>query len=172
MAHYDALVKKWAALPPAKTGADVLANLAALNAEVVTMDNQPVRWGDAKGIARGAPTLDWSRIIARSRHSATLPPATAEDMAVLVAINATESGDGDELNPANERGWAAFLAGLGALQAVGDLSQDTVDRIKALARRETPWWSSEGGLSAPPNVSDLIAAGLLAEDFARKEGIS
>lgn len=108
------------------------------------LTGQPFSWAAAKGIARGATTLDWPRIVARSaqRASAVLPPpGTPLDpntAAILMAVNATESQDGDMVDPSHPEGWAAFQAGLAALQAIGDLSAKTVAAITALGTVQEP----------------------------------
>ena len=127
---------------------DVIA--ALLNAEYnivtpgTTLTGQPFPWAAAKGIARGAPTMDWSRIVVRSaqRANVVLPPAgqalDPASAAILVAVNATESQDSDMIDPAHKEGWAAFEQGLGLLQMVGDLSSATVAAIVALGEVVVP----------------------------------
>lgn len=126
------------ALSPMPSGFQAIAN--AINGQTTTLTNQPVKWADAKRLARTASTGDWSRIVARSRQVPAVPPATATDSAILAAINAVESADADVIDPTNSAEWTAFQNGLSALQAAGDLASATVSAIQALTSVTGPKW--------------------------------
>lgn len=127
-----------------------------LNARTMVLRDQPFLWSEAMAIARGATTLDWARIVARSRMTPTLPPPGTPlelaDLAILIAIDAMQSKDGDIIDPVGERGWARFSQGLQVLQAVGDLSDDTVSKIQALTTKTVPVWAS------PVSTGDIQTA--------------
>lgn len=127
-----------AALSPAQP--DPAAAAAALNAQTVSQTNRPILWADAKKVARTSSTGDWSRIVARSKQTPTLPPATANDAAILAAINAVESEDGDLIDPANSAQWTTFINGISSLEAAGDLSSATAAAIQGLTSVTTPTW--------------------------------
>jgi hypothetical protein len=127
-----------AALSPVPDGVSAIA--AAINAQTVTATGAPFQWLAAKVLARTAPTGDWARIVARSRQTPTLPPVTPTDAAILAAINATESGDTDLIDPGSTATWAAFQGGISALEASGDLASATASAILALADPTLPAW--------------------------------
>jgi hypothetical protein len=171
MAYYDGLRAKWGTLPTPANGTGVSANLIALASATVTLANQPIPWPAAKAVARRSATGDWGKIVLRSRMTPTGGPG---DAAILVAINAVESEDSDVLRVSDPDAWAVFVGGLQILENAGDLSAQSVAEITALAKVDIPWWSAKqadggGELSTPPNVYDLIAAGLITEAFARQE---
>jgi hypothetical protein len=112
-----------------------------LNAQTVVLSEQPFPWGQALLLARTAATGDWARIVARSRQTPALPPATPTDAAILAAINATESQPGDVIDPTDAATWAAFQAGLAALEASGDLSSATIAAIGALTTVTAAAWT-------------------------------
>jgi hypothetical protein len=135
---YAALKAALAALSPVPP--DIPSQVAAINAQTITLTNQPFAWSVAKALARTATTGDWSRIVARARQTPTLPPATATDAAILMAINAVEAEDADVMDPTNAERWATLQAGLAALQAIGDISAATVAAINALTTVTQPAW--------------------------------
>lgn len=120
--------------------ADLGAAATTLNAQTVTLSNQPFAWSSGKAIARRAATGDWSRIVARSRQVPALPPATALDAAILAAINAVEAEDGDVIDPTNAAEWGAFQGGISALATEGDISSATIAAITALTSPTVPVW--------------------------------
>jgi hypothetical protein len=122
-------------LPP-----DIPSQVAAINAQTITLTNQPFAWMAARLAARTAGTGDWSRVIARSRQTPALPPATANDAACLAAINAVQLSDNDIIDPTNAAEWATFQAGLTALAATGDLAAATIVAINALTTTTLPAW--------------------------------
>ena len=69
-----------------------------------------------------------------------LPPVTANDAAIIAAINAVESSDSDIVDPAIAATWAAFQSGITSLCNIGDLSAATVSTISALTTKTVPMW--------------------------------
>ena len=113
---------------------------AALNTQTTTLTNQPFTLGQARVIARQSLAGDWARIVMRSRQTATLPPATATDAAVLAAINVCAGSDGDVIDPNSSATWAAWQAGMAALEASGDLSSASAAAIAALTTKTVEVW--------------------------------
>lgn len=120
---------------------DLTAATAALNAQIMTATNQTFTWLQAKTVAQTSITGDWSRIVARSRQTPTIPPVTGTDVAILAAINATEMSDTQVIDPTIAAGWSAVQSGLSALQTIGDLSSASVSAINALTTVTSPVWS-------------------------------
>lgn len=127
MSDYAALRALLAEEPYA--GMDDAAAAAALNAATVERPRR-FRWREARRVAQMAGT--WPLVVVRARQTPTLPPAGAQDMAILAAINAVGMDDDQEIDPTNASEWAAFSAGLSALTASGDLSEAVADAIRAL----------------------------------------
>jgi len=149
---YDKLEAFDLAQPSGATDAERLAAyIAPINVARVFIT------GEAKTIARQSATGDWSRIVLRSRQVATIPPATANDVAVLAAINVTESLDTDPIDQSNTATWPAWQAGIAALEASGDLSSASAALIAALSTQTTTQAAIDGWVN-PPNEDDLAAA--------------
>lgn len=125
-------------LSPMPPDDNAIANV--LNVQTVARTGQPFPWGKVKGVARRSATGDWARIVARARQMPVLPPATALDVAILAAINATEGVDSDIIDPAHAEAWGAFQGGVAALRASGDLSVATASAIAALASQTGLLW--------------------------------
>lgn len=135
---YTQLKAAIATLSPTPVGPAAIA--AVLNAQTVTLAAQPITWGPVKLLARTSATGDWSRIVARSRMTPALPPASTLDAAILAAINATEGMDNDVIDPGNAAAWATFQGGMAALEATGDIAAATVAAILALTGPTVPMW--------------------------------
>lgn len=106
-------------------------------AEVVpatTLENQPLRWGDVRGLAQAAG--EWPNIVIRSEER----PATDT---VKAAINATAAGPEQMIDPADPKAWGAFQMGLQLFEAAGDISPDTVAAINALTIAHIPAVTAE-----------------------------
>lgn len=159
MAYYDALVAKWATL----TGTTA-QKLAAINAATVTTatPNQPFPLSAAANVAKTSPNFSWARITQRAQAVAALPPATATDGAILAARTVVATDPGQMIDPGLPAAWGAWQAGIGALEAVGDLSAADVAAITALTTVTTsqPWWQANG-YTSPVGPNDLVAAGNL-----------
>ena len=138
---YAALKAAIAALSPAPAAGDYAGAAAALNAQTVTLTGQAFTVGAAKLVAQTSGNMSWARVLQRAQGTATVPPATTMDMAILAARTIVSMPDAQLVNPAAGSGWAAWLAGLTALQAVGDLTAADVAAIDALASVTAPAWS-------------------------------
>lgn len=120
---------------------------AALNSQGVP---SPIKWPDVKHLARVSISGDWARVITRSKQAANLPPQNRIDLAILAAINAVESLEGDTIDPSDSAQWAMFRDGMAALHAVSDLSSATMQAILALATPLPVW--------VPPLTEDVVKA--------------
>lgn len=142
MTTYAQIMTAISALPlPTPTDPVTIAGL--LNAQTMTLNNQPFMLSQARMMARLSMTGDWARIVTRSRMTANLPPTTVADMAILAAINVCAGGDTDVIDPSNSAAWAVWQAGMAALEASGDLSAATVAEISALTTVTVPVWIPE-----------------------------
>ena len=131
----------------------VAAAVATLNAQTVAMTNVIVLWADMKSILRMAPTYDWDKIVMRSRMPSVVPPVSAQDFAVMAAINALESESTDRFDPTNAQVWAAVQSGINALAAVGDVAPATVTILASLTSKTSPVWEP------PVTAGDIQTAG-------------
>ena len=118
------------------SGQSAQAQATLANAPYTTADialvGQPFKWGRAKSIAQTSPNASWARIEVRARSTPAIPPAGIVDGAILTAINAVSMDVDQIIYPADAASWGALLRGLGALQAVGDLTAADVAAIAAL----------------------------------------
>lgn len=69
-----------------------------------------------------------------------MPPATVADGAILAAVNAVAMNEAWVIDPSVAVPWSAMQNGLGALQAVGDLTASDVAAITALTTVVVPRW--------------------------------
>lgn len=155
MSDYAALRALLAEEPYA--GMDDVAAAVALSAATVERPRR-FRWREARRVAQMAGT--WPLVVVRARQTPTLPPAGAQDMAILAAINAVGMDDDQEIDPTNEAEWAAFSAGLDALTASGDLSEAVADAIRAL------------GVETVTPASEIGWAGVTVHDVAHARGMA
>lgn len=116
--------------PPAGSVSDALERLSA---ETTTLTNQPFAAVRAKVIAQTSANLSWGKIVQLSRGTGT-------DVATLAAITIYEVLDSQTIDPTNAAAWAAWNAGIAALQAGGYLSADDVTAISALTTVTAPTW--------------------------------
>ena len=119
---------------------DVAATVAALNAQTVTVDGQAFTLHPAKIVALTSANFSWAKIAQRAQQTAAIPPVTATDGAILAARTITSMSDTQTIDPSVPGSWAAWLGGLAALQAVGDLSAADVAAINALPTVTGPAW--------------------------------
>ena len=111
---YAALKGAIAALSPPPALGDYAGAAAVLNAQTATLTGQAFTVHDAKIVAQPSGNMSWARILQR---------AAAPDAQVVDPSSA---------------GYAAWQAGLGALQGVGDLTAADVAAINALATVTAP----------------------------------
>ena len=129
------------------------AAVATLNAQTVAVTNAIILWPDMKAVLRMAPTDDWEKIVIRSRMPSVVPPVSAQDFAVMAAINALESESTDRFDPTNAPVWAAVQAGIQALANVGDVAPATVAILASLTSKTSPVWEP------PVTAGDIQTAG-------------
>ena len=145
---YAQLKAAIAALPAGTAGI-----AAAINAQTVAMTNVIVLWTDMKAVLRTAPTGDWAKIVMRSRMPSVVPPVSAQDFAVMAAINAVQSENTDRFDPTNAQVWAAVQSGINALANVGDVAPATLTILNSLTSRTSPVWEP------PVTAGDIQTAG-------------
>lgn len=129
------------------------AAVATLNAQTVAVTNAVVLWADMKAILRTVPTEDWARIVMRARMPSVVPPVSAQDFAVMAAINAVEAENTDSFDPKNIAVWTAVQAGIQALANVGDVAPATVAILASLTSKTSPVWEP------PVTAGDVQTAG-------------
>lgn len=125
------------ASPPA----DFYAIAAILNAQTQSLVNQPTTYGVVRGILKTSSTADWSKIVARAKQAATLPPVSGTDVAILGAILITTTNDTDVLDPNNAAFWTTFNNLVVNLAELGDLSAGSSAAILALISTTGPVWA-------------------------------
>lgn len=160
MAYYDALIAKWATLPAVTTGADVTANLATLNAMTVPGTTQPVAIIDAVTYLREQNA--WLAI----KAAAPTNPAAEAAVDLNDDIRATTV----------DFSLPGVRAMIDALVTSGYLTTAQSAALIAMGATAVPWWEASiadtgAALSSPINVHDLIAAGVIAEQFAKDQGV-
>ena len=99
-----------------------------------TLKDQPLRWGDVRGLAQAAG--EWPNVVLKSEER----PATD---AVRAAINATATGPEQKIDPTDPAAWGAFQGGLQLFVAEDVLSQATVDAILAMTSVDVPAVTAE-----------------------------
>ena len=129
------------------------AAVATLNAQTVAMTNVVVLWTDMKAVLRAVSTGDWAKIVLRSRMLSVVPPVSAQDFAVMAAINAVQSENTDRFDPTNAQVWTAVQSGINALAAVGDVAPATVTILASLTSKTSPVWEP------PVTAGDIQTAG-------------
>lgn len=179
VAYYDALIAKWATLPAAATGAQVEANIAALNALMVAGPNADVPVSAVIGYLALNMKLQPLR-----RYAALTASGPAQQQAIDVAnelLTLLSLPDAPPFATSNATIYDQLEAMLTTL--AGDASTGIVaGDVTALLGLSTTWlrWLtgpvSAGGAGFNPehlmlNVHDLIAAGLVSEETAKSEGI-
>lgn len=122
------------------------------------LPNQPLRWGDVRGVAQA--TGEWPNIVIRAEER----PATNT---VKAAINARATEPGQMIDPTDPRAWGAFQAGLQLFEAAGDLSAETVAAIQAMATVTIPAVVAE----QHPRIMEIFIQNPVEfpEDFTRYE---
>lgn len=169
MTDYTALKAKYATISPAPSnGPSALAAINTINTVTVQIAAAPYEFQSVLSILQKSGS--WARIVARSRQTPALPPATPTDAAILAAINATEMQPTETIDPADTVTMSALNAGISALEAIGDVTAADVTAVQALASVATPWWQASG-LTSIVNIHDLIVAGLVTEANAKAWGI-
>jgi hypothetical protein len=128
---YPGLSAAIAGLSPA--AASVGDALTRLSAQTTTLIHQPFAAAAAKVIAQTSANLSWGKIVQLSR-------STGADVATLAAITIYEVPDSQRIDPTNGPAWAAWNAGIAALQAQGALSADDVAALSALSTATSPTW--------------------------------
>lgn len=119
-----------------KSAAQCLAILIGQTASV----SAPFTWGAAVVAMQKSANFSWPRIIARSKQSPTLPPASGLDYAILAAINAVSTPMDRIIDSMDTVGWATVQGGMQALQGVGDMTAADVAAIVALVSQTLPAW--------------------------------
>jgi hypothetical protein len=137
---------------PAGTSDEAAAS--SLAAQTTTLEGQLFTVHQAKLVALSSENGSWARVVLRARGTATIPPASATDFAVIAAITITETAETQVVDPTVASDWGAWQAGLSALSAVGDLTAADVAAINALASPTIPVW-----LPAPTNFDIQAARG-------------
>ena len=137
---YAALKGAIAALSPPPALGDYAGAAAVLNAQTATLTGQAFTVHAAKIVAQTSTNMSWARILQRAQATAAIPPATATDAAILAARTVASMDDAQVVDPSSA-GYAAWQAGLNALQGVGDLTTADVAAINALATVAAPAWS-------------------------------
>lgn len=146
-----------------KTAAEIAALLAApVQAAVPEPQPKAFKWGDARGIAQAHGC--WPMIVLRARGTPAMPPQTAQDGAILAAINAVSAEREQIINAADPGEWGAFSAGVQAFAAVGDLTEAAAAAILALGTYQPPtppdeparWGVVIDGISAAPTPPDPV----------------
>lgn len=132
--------------------ADPGAAAAALAAQTVTLTGQPFPWSAAVVVAQESVNFSWSRIQARSKQTATLPPSTATDYAILAALSAISTPLDRVIDPSNTVAWQTLLGGMQALVGIGDMIAADVTAIEALGTQVVPTWQPA------PTAGDLQTA--------------
>ena len=124
----------------------------------ITLTGQSFPWSAAVTIAQESANFSWARIQQRARQTATLPPATATDFAVLMAMNAVATDHAKLIDPA---GWAVIQSGMQALVAVGDMTSADISAINALTTVSTTQAAQLGVVAGVNNLTQEIPAARL-----------
>jgi hypothetical protein len=125
----DPAGRGYAAKSPQEMADLINVSFMAEKSPATTLENQPVRWGDVRGLANAAG--EWPNVMLRAEER----PATST---VKAAMNAVSMGDDRRLDPKDTRAWSAFQAGMAALEKAGDLSPETVAEMNALTTVAVP----------------------------------
>lgn len=132
-----------------KTAAAICALLdAPVPTETPPAAPRSFAWGEARAIAQSYG--QWPAVVVRSRGNPTTPPASAEDLAILTAINAVSMEREQRIDPTDAAAWTAFQAGMQALVGAGDLTPPVAAAILALGTYQPP--------TPPPEQCRWVAA--------------
>lgn len=146
-----------------KTAAEIAALMSVpVPAPIPEPEHRPFAWGEARGIAQAHGC--WPMIVLRARGTPSMPPQTAEDGAILAAINAVSTEREQKIDASNPAEWGAFSQGVAAFLAVGDLTSAAANAILALGTYQPPappdgparWVVVIDGISAEPTPPDVL----------------